>query len=156
MTLELPSNFQGPTIYSSLIAQARFHLTTNSVSNRLLAAPVISGAEALALNIYFDGWSASLPEYLCVGFQGPSDTQWVRFARHKLAWRCWNLQIILFRPVLLRCLMKKVDKAEDEKPSAEEQKCTELCLQCVHKTITSIEQYLIDGDFGRLAAWYAL
>lgn len=156
MTSEDPGGSSGPTIYSSLIAQAQFHLATNGVSNRLLTAPAISAADALSLNDRFLTWAENLPDYLRMDFEGPDATTWIRFARHKLWWRCWNLQIIMFRPILLRNLMKRADKGKSEQLADEEERCTQLCLQCVQHTIASISRYAIEAPLCRLAAWYCL
>ncbi|WPH04746.1 Hypothetical protein R9X50_00764100 [Acrodontium crateriforme] len=156
MTSTHPAESADLTIYSSLIAQARFHLATNPISNRLLAAPVISTAEALASNGVFDTWATGLPPYLGRNYAGADTTLWSRFSRYKLWWRCWNHKIIMLRPVLLRCLMKSANKDAGDQPTADDIKCKELCLQYAHQTVCSIEEYATQSTLSKLSSWYSL
>ncbi|THC88359.1 hypothetical protein EYZ11_012196 [Aspergillus tanneri] len=48
-TTVLPQEVNGPTLYSGLIAQARFHLLTNSVYLRLISSPSLTAEETLNL-----------------------------------------------------------------------------------------------------------
>ncbi|KAJ5220067.1 hypothetical protein N7468_009271 [Penicillium chermesinum] len=48
-TTTLPSESSGPTLYSGLIAQSRFHLLTNRVYQRLISTPSVTPEETLNL-----------------------------------------------------------------------------------------------------------
>ena len=156
MTTRLPADLLEPTIYSSLRAQAEFHIVTNSVSNRLLSAPTMSTGEALAANQALESWTTKLPPYLRVDQPNLYSHSWHSFARAKLWWRYWNLQIILFRPFLMRCANKEAKNDTGDVITPEEDHSRDICLSAAHLTINSIEEYMGQNAPSRLAAWYAL
>jgi hypothetical protein len=63
-TTSLPLESPGPTLYSGLIAQSRFHLLTNSVYQRLISSPSITPEETLNLQKPMDDWYNGLPSYI--------------------------------------------------------------------------------------------
>lgn len=156
-TTTLPVESNGPTLYTGLIAQAKFHLLTNKVYQRLISAPSLTPEETLSLQKPMDEWYNSLPEYLKQPPSTPSEPELVALVRCRLMWRDWNLRILLYRPVLLRWASRRWapdSPAEVEDPL--ETDCRMLCLQNARLTISSISVYMDHYICTRLGAWYML
>ena len=156
MTSNIPPEFDGPTIYSSLKVQSQLHLLTNKISNRLLCAPSLSSEEALTLNKPLVEWAATVPAYFQLNQPTSSPSEWYVFARSKIWWRYWNLQIILFRSILLRAAVDKIHGRQLHDLTAEDEQCKIVCLEAAHLTIGTIDQYIEQNSLTRLAAWYSL
>ncbi|EDN11364.1 conserved hypothetical protein [Histoplasma mississippiense (nom. inval.)] len=62
-TEAVPLETDEPTLYSSLIAQAKFHLTTNELYHRLLSNRNLSAEETLKLQTPIDDFLCSLPSF---------------------------------------------------------------------------------------------
>lgn len=157
-TILAPTEQTEPTIYSSLIVQSEFHVVANSISNRLLSRPSVSASEALQLNTPLRSWEASLPNYFQVSAPLVSTDEWYIFAKAKLAWRLWNLRILLTRPILLQRAaqlhsLPGIPSFEDTNDAAV---CQKLCIDSAHLTICSIEDYVLHNSLTRLSSWYAL
>lgn len=152
----VPTDLAEPTIYSSLRAQAEFHLRSNHISNRLLSSPLLSVEEALNLNQALESWANGLPHYFRLDQPPSNHHQWYQFARARLWWRHWNMQIILFRPVLLRSVVKSNDNKIHDQTGRDDSKAREICLSSAHSTIASICNYVKEETFTRLVAWYSL
>jgi transcriptional regulatory protein GAL4 len=155
MTSDIPPESDQPTLYSSLKLQSQLHLATNKISNRLLCAPSISAEEALTLNQSLLKWAAAVPGYFQLDQMKASVHHWYLFARSKLWWRYWNIQIILFRPILLRAAMEQIHGRDFHLPPVYDQ-CKKLCLESAHRTIATIDEYIEQNFLTRLAAWYSL
>ena len=134
--------------------QSEFHKQTNYISNRLLAEPGLSAEAALALNASMDSWKHTLPSYFQLEMQPRSQVRWYLFARARLWWRYWNLQIIVFRHILLRRAISERGQIPDHDTQSSEEECKNFCLEAAHATITSIHQYSLQG-LARLEGWYA-
>lgn len=80
----LPAEVNGPTIYSGLIAQAKFHLSTNQVNQRLASPATLVPDEAMNLQKPMDEWRGSLPTYLKQ--PTPNQPGWLALARNRLQW----------------------------------------------------------------------
>ena len=155
-TAEIPSDLSEPTIYSGLRAQSELHLIANNLSNRLLWASPTSVEEALAFNKALENWAVQLPSYFQLGQNQSSSGQWYLFARSRLWWRYWNFKIILFRPVLLRCAVEKLDPRSSYRPTPEEEECRQICLHSAHLTVESVKGFVDQYPMTRLAGWYCL
>ena len=155
MTTQVPHEVEEPTLYSSLRAQSELHLATNSMSNRLLCTPSISASEALALNKRLTDWAAAVPAYLRLDHPPTASFDWYLFARSKLWWRYSNMQIILFRPIMLQAAMEQIRGRHPPLPS-EFEECKRLCLEAAHQTTVTIQEYTEQNMLVRLAAWYTL
>ncbi|OJD16832.1 hypothetical protein AJ78_03022 [Emergomyces pasteurianus Ep9510] len=175
-TSSVPVETDQPTLYSSLIAQSKFHLTTNELYHRLLSNRNLSAEETLKLQIPIDDFLQSLPPYFerddshRDDHSGKSDNStlqvppWFIFAKKRLSWRRWNFQIILYRPILLRWATQRWKQMgqphgpatdHDQTQSAEEE-CKIRCLQAARATIHSISGYMAMSEYTRLAGWYML
>jgi transcriptional regulatory protein GAL4 len=156
MTIQSPLEVDQPTLYSSLKAQSELHLTANSMANRLLYAPSVSAGEALVLNKPLTDWVEKVPPYLRLDHPPAASFEWYLFARSKLWWRYYNLQIILFRPLVLRTAMEQIH-GKNPYLSSDFEECKRLCLGAAHHTTIRIQEYIErQGVLGRLSAWYTL
>ncbi|KAL1305455.1 hypothetical protein AAFC00_002334 [Neodothiora populina] len=156
ITEEVPRQRSEPTIYSSLIAQSRFHVISNSISDRLLSSPVVSANEALTLNAVLGSWAATLPWYFQLDQPIALPYDWYLFARQKLWWRYWNLQILLMRPHLLTWAMRRMGGQGTLEDTAEEAKCRKICLDSAHSTLSTANIYIRENTLTRLTSWYTL
>jgi transcriptional regulatory protein GAL4 len=156
-TTMLPTETSGPTIYSSLILQSQFHRLTNSMANRLLAANPPSAKETLKMHESILLYRNSLPDYFDVDQPPTMSADWYLFGRVKLAWRAWNFELLAMRPFLLRWAKTNPKEAADYQDTSEEAQCRQLCINCAHATIASINEYVVvTSPLPRLHAWYAL
>ncbi|EOA87268.1 uncharacterized protein SETTUDRAFT_153995 [Exserohilum turcica Et28A] len=153
-TTFIPVELDTPTIYSSLKQQSSFHLHTNHISNKLLAEPGLSAETALAFNATMDAWAHTVPLYFQLSHPPYMSERWYIFARSRLWWRFWNLKIILFRQILLRCAISERGHIPDQATDAGPQDCKRLCLEAAHSTVTSIHQYTA-SESNRQESWYA-
>jgi transcriptional regulatory protein GAL4 len=151
----LPEESDKPTRYSGIKSQCDFHVHSNHISNRLLAGSGVSSDEALRLNQSLEEWRKTLPSYFGLGLDVPVQYDWYLFARARLWWRFWNLQIILFRQIVLRRAMKR---SQGSLPSASmeiDNKCRDVAVQAAQATIVSIHEFLGQVTITRLINWYA-
>jgi transcriptional regulatory protein GAL4 len=172
VTTTLPPEEPGPTLYSGLIAQARFHLLTNSVYQRLISSPSPTPEETLSLQKPMEEWYNGLPSYI----QHPQQSLSVQptnivpenlaLVRNRLLWRNWNLTILIYRPILLRWAARRwapsgsiggppgTPDGGTEDPC--ETECRIRCLQTARLTISSIAEYMDNYVCMRIGAWYML
>ena len=156
-TTTLPQESDGPTLYSGIIAQAKFHLLTNSVYQRLISSPSLTPEETLGLQKPMEEWYNGLPDYLKQTVTTPEPDS-LALVRRRLMWRDWNLRTLIFRPILLRWAARRWtpgnQPAEHEDPL--ESDCRMLCLRNARLTIASISDYMDNYICTRLGAWYML
>ncbi|KAJ5692372.1 hypothetical protein N7462_001795 [Penicillium macrosclerotiorum] len=170
----LPLESSGPTLYSGLIAQVRFHLLTNSVYQRLISSPTITPEETLNLQKPMEEWYNGLPPYMQYPLQPLAmpptkpDPDNLALVRHRMLWRKWNLVILIYRPVLLRWAARRwaphdgssdgssVVSPEGGTEDPCETECRVRCLQNARLTITSISEYMDNHICSRIGAWYML
>ncbi|KAL1870049.1 hypothetical protein Plec18167_007567 [Paecilomyces lecythidis] len=155
-TTSIPLESDGPTIYSGMIAQAQFHLLTNSVYQRLISSPSVTPEETLALQKPMDDWYNNLPPYLQRACSNP-EPDWLALSRNRLMWRQWNLRTLLFRPIVLRWASKRwTPNVPTEPEDPAERECRIYCLQHARSTILSISDYMENNMCTRLGVWYIL
>lgn len=155
LTTTLPPEVNEPTLYSGLIAQARFHLLTNSVYQRLISGPSLTPEETLGLQRPMEEWYNGLPDY----FKQPPTPISDAFAlvRNRLMWRDWNLRILLYRPILLRWASRRwTPNSAPEPEDPLEADCRRLCLRNARLTISSIADFVNNHVCTRIGAWYML
>lgn len=158
-TTTLPQESPGPSIYSGMIAQTKFHLLTNGVYQRLISSPSLTPEETLSLQKPMEEWYNNLPDYLK---QQPMlatspESESLALVRRRLMWRDWNLRTLIYRPILLRWAARKwtpTAQAEHEDPL--ESECRMLCLRNARLSIASISDYMDNYICTRLGAWYML
>lgn len=150
-----PPESPNPTIYSSMKAQSAFHVESNYISNRLLLHGFVSPVDALLMNATLDTWAANLPGYFQLNQLPQHSESWYTFARARLHWRLWNFKIILLRQILMRQVMKSGGEGLPNTPVSEAEKCSRICLQAAHLTISSIDDYLRHSERTKLVLWYS-
>ena len=99
-------------------------------------------------------WKVALPLYFQLHFQPTFLARWYLFARARLWWRYWNLQIIVFRHILLRRAISERGQIPDTDTQSNQEECKRFCLEAARSTIVSINQYATQG-LTRLEGWYA-
>lgn len=154
-TSSQPPESPNPTIYSSMKAQAAFHVESNHISNRLLLHGFVSAGDALLMNDILDNWANSLPGYFQLSQESQHFEYWYVFARARLYWRLWNFKIILLRQILMRQVMKGQGEQLSTASTSEADRCSRICMEAAHLTITSIDNYLRDSEFSKLVLWYS-
>ncbi|OAX81130.1 hypothetical protein ACJ72_04532 [Emergomyces africanus] len=175
-TSSVPAETDQPTLYSSLIAQSKFHLTTNELYHRLLSNRNLSAEETLKLQTPIDDFLRSLPPYFERDDSHHDDHSsksndstlqlpaWFIFAKKRLSWRRWNFQIILYRPILLRWATQRWKQmghphdpiADSDQAQSAEEECRIRCLHAARATIHSISGYVAMNENTRLTGWYML
>ena len=155
-TTTLPPEVNEPTLYTGMIAQAKFHILTNSVYQRLISGPNPTPEETLNLQKPMDEWYDGLPDYIKQpNLRTISDN--FALVRSRLLWRDWNLRILIYRPILLRWASRRWTPntpTEPEDPS--EAECRALCFRSARLTISSITDFVNNHPCTRLGAWYML
>lgn len=152
-----PAEVNVATFYTGLIAQSRFHLSTNSLADRLISRPGPSLGDILHLDNEIEACSQNLPAY----YQHESSMIGLHsallFSRHRHSWRVWNMKIMLLRPVLLRWSSKhRSGELNISSESQDELACRQKCLQYARETINSITIYMSMCIDSRLSTWYIL
>ncbi|CRG82890.1 putative transcriptional regulatory protein C139,03 [Talaromyces islandicus] len=155
-TTTLPPESPGPTQYTGLIAQAKFHLKTNHVYHRLISSPSITAEETKELHKPMEEWYNELPIYL--KSSSPNEPDWLALVRNRLMWRDWNMRMLIYRPIVLRWASEHWSSAEavgDQEDPAERD-CRIRCLQYARTSIISISEFMERHMCTRLGAWYML
>lgn len=116
----------------------------------------LSATEALALNSELQSWTSSLPYYYQMEQLPSSSYDWYIFARYRLWWRCWNLQIILTRPFLLQWAEARLGKNRAHVDNAEKISCRQVCIHSAHMTLITANEYVAQHSLSRLASWYTM
>ncbi|POR37840.1 Regulatory protein GAL4 [Tolypocladium paradoxum] len=154
-TVDMPEESNQPTRYSGIKFQCDFHVHSNHISNRLLAPSGVSPDEAIRLNQSLETWSKTLPAYFHLGKDEAARDGWYLFTRAKLWWRLWNLQIILFRQIVLRRAMRRTQDSHSTATTDSDNKCRDLAVHAAQSTVVSIHDFLGQVAMTRLINWYA-
>ena len=157
LTTLLPAEIPYPTIYTALISQSLFHCTTNSLHHRLISNPPPSPQELLSLNEAISEWENVIPVYFQLDSPIVQSQETFLFARYRLSWRSWNMQIILFRPVILQWAARRRNSDPTGIPETDEElECRQKCILSARATINSISDFVAKGMVSRLSTWYLL
>lgn len=156
-TTLLPTEISHPTIYTPLISQSLFHSITNNLHHRLISNPAPMPQELLSLNQTIDAWEDTIPTYFQLDSSAIQSSEAFLFARYRLSWRSWNLQIILFRPAVLQLVARRRNsKPSDNLETIEELDCRKKCILSTRAKINSISDFEGKGMVSRLSTWYML
>ncbi|KAL4892926.1 fungal-specific transcription factor domain-containing protein [Aspergillus ambiguus] len=158
-TTTLPPEVNGPTLYSGMIAQAKFHLLTNSVYQRLISTPSLTPEETLSLQKPMEEWYNNLPDYFKTPPPTTSQADPFTLVRNRLMWRDWNLRVLLYRPILLRWASRRWTPTTGTSADLEdplEAECRRLCLRNARLTLSSITDFVNHHICTRIGAWYML
>ncbi|KAJ5751433.1 C6 transcription factor [Penicillium nucicola] len=150
----LVSETDWPTLYSGLIAHARFNLLANSVYERIASQPALSAMETLNLQTEIDDHYANIPLYL-----KRDDTvfqpEWLLQARSRLLWGYKYLQALICRPFLVKMAGHK-EQNEIPQPESESRllaACRARCILNSTEIIESMNDYTSTNTVSRLDAW---
>jgi transcriptional regulatory protein GAL4 len=155
LTESNPTEVIEPTLHSSLIAQAKFHLAANKVF-RASSVTKLSARDALALNNGTTPWTVALPRCFKLAEPPAFSWEWYLFERSRLWWKFWNLQITLTRPFLLQWVSKTTESRLQSDNDPEAKECRSICLDSAHQTIISIEEHICQTSPTRVASWHTL
>ncbi|ODM15000.1 hypothetical protein SI65_09495 [Aspergillus cristatus] len=152
----LPSEVNGPTLYTGLIAQSRFHAIANAIYRRLVAKPNISIAEMQDMEKMIDDCQCSHPYYLMDEDYMPR-SEWLRFSSDRLRICDRNLRILLWRPYLLQWV-KMNSKGEESENGANDvfRENGLRCLYAARESLDQVRKTTEDGAHLRLAASFLL
>ncbi|KAK5999976.1 hypothetical protein QM012_005064 [Aureobasidium pullulans] len=142
----LPSEKDGPTTATALIAQIKLASIGNVVQSELLTHQVPALETAQHLDHQITTWLSELPRYY-----DPKITLSRRFeiAKRVLIWRSYHLRIVLFRPFLFRAVTKNARLSADDQGVWTCIETADACVDAVHYSIAN------DSDCKRGFAWYA-
>ncbi|KAL4973728.1 fungal-specific transcription factor domain-containing protein [Aspergillus desertorum] len=155
-TTTVPPEVNEPTLYTGMLAQAKFHILTNSVYQRLISGPNLTPEETLNLQKPMEEWYNALPDYIKNPAPGSMSDNFA-LVRSRLLWRDWNLRILIYRPVLLRWASKRwTPNTPTEPEDPYEAECRMLCFRNAKLTISSIADFVNNYPCTRVGAWYML
>jgi transcriptional regulatory protein GAL4 len=148
------------SVYSALIWQSSFCVTTNRIYNRVIGAPPPPFEELIVMDHEIQHWHSTVPEWMTASATPRmfDDTPWLYFSAHKLFWRYSNLRIILARRAFLERALKALPMGPSSPPEGMDLEHTlaTICLQCAIDTIYDIHGFFKGRTLGRLDAWYGL
>ncbi|KAI9163590.1 C6 transcription factor [Paramyrothecium foliicola] len=137
------------TPYTAVSTQARFHIATHEIYDRVISKPFPSASELFRLEgSLIESWQAEVPSCFSETAKVPP-----RYALSQavMSWRLRNLRIIMYRPFVIRRALRR--KADHEESNS---KAYERCLADAKSTITMIATFWDQHEHNRLAAWYGL
>ncbi|OBT70469.1 hypothetical protein VE03_00270 [Pseudogymnoascus sp. 23342-1-I1] len=154
-TTEAPEDANEPTLYSSLLIQAKFHLMASPLYARRIGNPDLGVDEVMSMNSKITSWMLTVPYYFQESANLPNSTESLTLSRYRFFWRVRNFRMLLLWPILIHYTEKThyiPNATENEMDEAARQ----LCLRYAHDTITSIDEYLSSHISGAFGDWYAL
>ncbi|KAF4125466.1 Fungal trans [Geosmithia morbida] len=137
------------TPYTAVATQARFHVATHACYERVISKPQPSSDALLTLDAQaIEPWIADVPSYFAEDATVPH-----RYAlSHAIkSWRLMNLRIIMYRPFVIRKMLKRSSSTEVGDMTA-----FHRCLDDVRSTINLISDYWRHHEHNFLTAWYSL
>lgn len=135
-------------------AQVTFHRATNSIYTRVISVPFPSSREVLSLdeqNIV--PWLESLPLWYKESADIPS---LYSFSHAVMMWRYHNLRLIMYRPFVIRKLLKTRQGQSSGSVNNDDNEAYSRCLNEAAISIKMINKFWSTQPHTKLAAWYAL
>ncbi|KAI3478884.1 hypothetical protein L1887_59119 [Cichorium endivia] len=152
LSTTLPPPRSGLTTHSAIAAQARFHLMTNEIYAKVISLPFPSAQELLTLDDErISSWHAiwSLEA-------SPIDSRFL-LSRSIMEWRYRNLRVIMFRPFVIRKVLKaRMSQIDSSISDAAAETAVARCLAEAKSSIMSINAFWATGRRNCMASWYAL
>lgn len=152
LSTTLPPPRSGLTTHSAIAAQARFHLMTNEIYAKVISLPFPSAQELLTLDDErISSWHAiwSLEA-------SPIDSRFL-LSRSIMEWRYRNLRVIMFRPFVIRKVLKaRMSQIDSSISDAAAETAVARCLAEAKSSIMSINAFWTTGRRNCMASWYAL
>ncbi|ETN45964.1 uncharacterized protein HMPREF1541_00146 [Cyphellophora europaea CBS 101466] len=153
-TKTLPAETQGTTLYTHVRCQAKFHLATSEIYERLIST-FPSAEEMLQLDDDILGsWLRELPSYFGQDvLQAPR----YRLCHAILQWRWRNMRILMYRPYVVRRMVSRAQDAQHSAPSSSwDDTAIQRCLDTAAESVHLITTYWQQEKQNVLACWYAL
>ncbi|KAL4886125.1 fungal-specific transcription factor domain-containing protein [Aspergillus karnatakaensis] len=165
-TKRMPLATQETTIYTHLLAQAKFHLATSHIYSKIISHPLPSAAALIELDDqYIGGWLADLPPYF-----NETALQIPKFAlcHAILRWRYRNFRILMYRPFLVGRIMSRTQHpnptsnsnsgANDPHVAIAIDRCLSAAQEAVHliSTFWLLHSHQDPSQRNSMACWYAL
>lgn len=153
-TKTLPGETQGTTLYTHVRCQAKFHLATSNIYERLIST-FPSAEEMLQLDDnHLGAWLQDLPSYFSEG--APQAARY-RLCHAILQWRWRNLRILMYRPYVVRRMVSRAHDTQSSAPATPwDDPAIQRCLDTAAETIHLITTYWQHEKQNVLACWYAL
>ena len=134
--------------------QVSFHLATNDIYTRVISMPFPSPHEILLLDEKrIMPWLRSLPTWYSENASIPPQ---YRLGHAIMMWRYRNFRLIMYRPFVIRRILKTRAGQYCAVPDEAEQAAYSRCLTEAKASISSIHKFWSENPHTCLAAWYAL
>jgi transcriptional regulatory protein GAL4 len=152
-TKNWPGETNSTTLYTHVRSQAKFHLATSTIYERLIST-FPTAEEMLQLDDRSLGaWLRELPAYFSEGAQQP---QRYRLCHAILQWRWRNMRILMYRPYLIRRFMSRAQENNHISTTSWDDTAIHRCLETAGETVQLITNYWQNEKQNVLACWYAL
>ncbi|KAL4866023.1 hypothetical protein BDV12DRAFT_210748 [Aspergillus spectabilis] len=155
-TKRTPTSAQETTIYSHLLAQAKFHLATSHIYSKLISHPLPPASALLDLDDQcITRWLADLPPF----FSEPA-TQTPKFilCHAILRWRYRNFRILMYRPFLVGQIMSRSQQPSSTNSETHVSLAIDRCLSAAQEAVELISTFwsLQPNQRNMMACWYGL
>lgn len=139
----------GPSLYSTLIADVEFSKQASHIQERLISSPQLEFTETLTLDAHLVYWYENLPSY----FRSPNPCpDWLVQPRASSKWRYQNLRIILHRPAIMEAALRHL---EFQDLCQEQRVCVNKCQTLARSSIEMIASEWTPNQYsGWPASWY--
>jgi transcriptional regulatory protein GAL4 len=154
-TKNWPGETQGTTLYTHVRCQAKFHLATSSIYERLISTSFPTAEEMIQLDDNNLGaWLQELPAFFG---QGVAQAHRYRLCHAILQWRWRNLRILMYRPYVVRRMVSRAQDTQHSGPVTPwDDPAIQRCLDTAGETVQLITEYWQSQTQNVLACWYAL
>lgn len=153
-----PPAREGPTIYSGLIAQTKFHRMANQIYRYLTSVGPISAERAAEFEKQIDDWRSGCPSYLKAAVTA-TEPDWLKLAKDRLIICDRNLRLLILRPFLMRwaTVLQAQDRgAFDETSINAEKPWAVRCLQFASESIDLTLERIERPQFSRLGGSFLM
>lgn len=151
-SVNLPPPRAGLTTHSAVADQARFHLMTNEIYTKVLSVPFPSAQELLQLDeehisTWHSIWAKAASEI---------DHRFT-LSRNMMEWRYRNLRIIMFRPFVIRKVLKaRLGQGSGQSADRANHVAFNRCMSEAKLSIESIDQFWVTSRHNCMTSWYVL
>lgn len=150
-----PGETQGTTLYTHVRCQAKFHLATSGIYERLISTTFPTAEEMIQLDDNNLGaWLQELPSFFS---EGALQANRYRLCHAILHWRWRNLRILMYRPYVVRRMVSRAQDTQHSTPATPwDDPAIQRCLDTAGETVHLITTYWQHEKQNVLACWYAL
>ncbi|KAL5335205.1 hypothetical protein BJX70DRAFT_330978 [Aspergillus crustosus] len=157
-TKRTPLPVQETTIYTHLLAQAKFHLATSHIYSKIISHPLPPASTLIDLDDqYITRWLSDLPPFF-----NETALQLPKFilCHAILHWRYRNFRILMYRPFLVGRIMSRTQQpfststTTDTHVSLAIDRCLSAAREAVHQISTFWSHH--PSHKTQMACWYGL